>query len=154
MMENHQRRVQIALPALRKYFARVRSIVGLPENAATIWFVEDAQMARWNRTYRGKRGTTDVLSFPSSANGDSHGRRRTQTPRQTTNDSSDGYLGDIAISPVVARRNARRFGRTLRDELRILVLHGLLHLMGYDHETDNGEMTRVENRLRVKLGLS
>ena len=154
MMENHQRRVQIALPPLRKYFARVRSLVGLGEDAATIWFVDDTQMARWNRTYRGKRGTTDVLSFPSNTNGDSHARRRARSAGQSANGASDGYLGDIAISPAVARRNARRFGRTLPDELRILVLHGLLHLMGYDHETDNGEMARVENRLRVKLGLS
>lgn len=68
--------------------------------------------------------------------------------------SGHDYLGDIAISPVTARRNARRFGRTLPDELRILILHGVLHLLGYDHETDDGEMERVENRLRAKLGLN
>jgi len=63
------------------------------------------------------------------------------------------FLGDIAISPSSARRNAKRFRRTLPDELQILILHGVLHLLGYDHETDNGQMTRVENRLRRKLGL-
>jgi rRNA maturation RNase YbeY len=63
------------------------------------------------------------------------------------------FLGDIAISPATARRNARTFRRTLPDELQILILHGVLHLLGYDHETDNGQMTRVENRLRRKLGL-
>ena len=68
--------------------------------------------------------------------------------------SSTSYLGDIAIAPVVARENARRFGRTLNDELRILILHGMLHLMGYDHETDNGEMERREQRLRRTLGLA
>ena len=62
-------------------------------------------------------------------------------------------LGDIAISPATARRNAKKLGRTLPNELQILILHGVLHLLGYDHETDNGQMTRVENRLRRKLGL-
>jgi len=62
-------------------------------------------------------------------------------------------LGDIAISPETARRNARRFNRTLPDELRILILHGVLHLLGYDHETDRGEMLRLERRLRRELGL-
>jgi rRNA maturation RNase YbeY len=64
------------------------------------------------------------------------------------------FLGDIAISPATARRYAKKHGRTLPNELQILILHGVLHLLGYDHETDNGQMTRVENRLRRKLGLS
>jgi rRNA maturation RNase YbeY len=63
------------------------------------------------------------------------------------------FLGDIAISPATARRYARKHGRTLPNELQILILHGVLHLLGYDHESDNGQMTRVENRLRRKLGL-
>jgi rRNA maturation RNase YbeY len=62
-------------------------------------------------------------------------------------------LGDIAISPATARRYAKKHGRTLPSELQILILHGVLHLLGYDHESDNGQMTRVENRLRRKLGL-
>jgi probable rRNA maturation factor len=64
------------------------------------------------------------------------------------------FLGDIAISPATARRNAKKFRRTLPSELQILILHGVLHLLGYDHETDRGQMTRIENRLRRKLGLS
>ena len=62
-------------------------------------------------------------------------------------------MGDIAIAPAVARRNAKRFGRTFEDEVRILILHGMLHLMGYDHETDTGEMDSRERRLRRALGL-
>jgi len=65
----------------------------------------------------------------------------------------DSYIGDIAIAPAVARRNARRFGRSFEDEMRILILHGILHLMGYDHETDDGQMDRREQRLRRALGL-
>jgi probable rRNA maturation factor len=63
-------------------------------------------------------------------------------------------LGDVAISPSTARRNAKKLGRTLPSELQILTLHGVLHLLGYDHETDGGEMDRVEERLRRKLGLT
>ena len=63
------------------------------------------------------------------------------------------FLGDIAISPVVARRNARALGRKLPEELQILILHGVLHLLGYDHEADRGEMERVEMRLRRRLGI-
>jgi probable rRNA maturation factor len=63
-------------------------------------------------------------------------------------------LGDIAVAPSIARANARRLGRTFDDEMRILILHGILHLMGYDHETDSGQMDRREKRLRVELGLA
>ena len=65
----------------------------------------------------------------------------------------ENYLGDIAIAPEMARRNAKKFGRTFGDEMRILILHGILHLMGYDHETDTGQMERREQRLRRELGL-
>ena len=64
------------------------------------------------------------------------------------------HLGDIAIAPAVAQRNARKFGRTFDDDMRILILHGMLHLMGYDHETDNGQMDRREQRVRRALGLA
>jgi probable rRNA maturation factor len=67
---------------------------------------------------------------------------------------SGKYFGDIAIAPAVARRNARRFGRTFDNEMRILILHGILHLMGYDHEADDGQMERRENRLRRELKLT
>jgi probable rRNA maturation factor len=64
------------------------------------------------------------------------------------------FLGDIAIAPGVAKRNAKSLGRTPPEELRILVLHGVLHLLGYDHETDRGEMDRIEQRMRRRLGLA
>ncbi len=118
----------------------------LAPGAATICFVSSPQMTRWNRAYRGKSGPTDVLSFPSQPSA-----APVVTPRPRSRDSE--YLGDIAIAPAVARRNARRFGRTFDDELRILMLHGALHLLGYDHERDRGEMERVERRLRRRLGL-
>ena len=76
------------------------------------------------------------------------------SPSSPSSISSPSYLGDIAISPESARRNARRFARPLSLELRILILHGILHLLGYDHETDRGEMERLERRLRRRLGVS
>jgi probable rRNA maturation factor len=76
--------------------------------------------------------------------------------RGTANGDGAGdadYIGDIALSPETARRNARLYSRSLPEELRILVLHGLIHLAGFDHETDEGQMERLERRLRRRLGL-
>jgi probable rRNA maturation factor len=67
---------------------------------------------------------------------------------------SDTSLGDIAIAPAVAKRNAKNLGRTLPAELKVLILHGVLHLLGFDHETDRGEMDRTEKKLRRRLGLA
>jgi probable rRNA maturation factor len=156
MITSHQRRVRVSLAPLERYFGRVLRVLGLSSDAASVRFVNDSQMARWNRAYRGKRGSTDVLSFPTS-DSENHARRRTlrirNGRRRTRSAARNEYLGDIAISPIIAKRNARRFGRTLACELQILILHGLLHLMGYDHETDHGEMEHFERQLRVRLGL-
>ncbi len=140
MIVNRQRRVNVAVKPLEDFFERVRKELRFPHNSVTIQFISDAAMARLNQHFRHKHGPTDVLSFP--ANG---GRR----PQQ-----SGPYIGDIAISPQTARRNARRFSRTLPAEMRILILHGMLHLAGFDHETDHGEMERLERRLRRRLGVS
>jgi probable rRNA maturation factor len=91
----------------------------------------DARMRSLNRRYRKKDQTTDVLSFEGAG--------------------ADEGIGDIVISVSTAARNARRFGRGLDQELEILALHGFLHTLGYDHETDDGEMDRLESRLRKSL---
>lgn len=93
---------------------------------------DDAELRRFNRKFRGSDKPTDVLSFPCSASGN---------------------LGDIAVSLDRARAQARGFGHRVGDEIRILMLHGVLHLTGMDHETDSGEMGRVELAWRKKLGL-
>ena len=95
--------------------------------------------AKSNRSYGNREGATSVVPNSTLAKG-------ALAPEAHS-------LGDIAISPATARRNAKKFGRTFPSELQILILHGVLHLLGYDHETDNGQMTRIENRLRRKLGL-
>jgi probable rRNA maturation factor len=107
----------------------------------TIALISDAAMRRLNRTYRRKNYATDVLSFPHAET-----RRRGGT-------RSAPVLGDIAIATGVARRQARAQGHPLSTEIRILALHGLLHLLGYDHEKDQGEMRRAEDRLRRRAGL-
>jgi probable rRNA maturation factor len=107
----------------------------------TIAIVSEAAMRRLNRQFRGKDKVTDVLSFPPGA-----------APRAASGPNR-AFLGDLAIARGVAARQARELGHPLQTELRILALHGLLHLLGYDHETDRGEMGRLEEQLRQRAGL-
>ena len=123
------------MAALRRFAAGAATAAGLSGQEITVQLVGPRTMRRWNREFRGRDYATDVLSFPS-APGEAGGGVRE-------------YLGDIAICPAAARENASDLAR----EIRVLMLHGLLHLMGYDHETDNGSMRRRELRLRRKLGL-
>jgi probable rRNA maturation factor len=156
MIVNRQRRVPIPIAQLNRFLASAQKRLRVPAGALTVALVTDTEMKRWNRAFRGKNRPTDVLSFPM----DDSAKRRSKSPRasrretRTAQSSTDFYLGDIAIAPAVARSNARRFGRSFQDEMRILILHGILHLMGYDHETDEGQMDRRENRLRRELGLA
>ena len=100
--------------------------------ALTVALVTDARVRALNRQFRGKDAATDVLSFPAGERGE---------------------LGDVVIATGVALRQARAANHSLQTEFRILALHGLLHLLGYDHETDDGRMARVERALRRKGGL-
>jgi probable rRNA maturation factor len=156
MILNRQRRVRVPVAPLERFLASVLRHFHLPADSVTVCFAADADVARWNRTYRAKHGSTDVLSFPAATNGAGAKilqRLKSRGARTVKSEKID-YLGDIAISPVVARRNADRFGRSLSLELRILILHGVLHLLGYDHETDNGEMERFEVELRSRFKLA
>jgi|SRR5579863_4225663 len=182
MILNQQRRVRVSISGLEKFLAAARKRLRLAPRSLTVALVTEAQIARWNRAYRGKNRPTDVLSFPADGpvpQTTVPGIRDNQSPSHSTRvrgtktrkaeayssisftssgssssaTSSKPYLGDIAIAPAVARRNAMRLGRGFDDEIRILILHGILHLLGYDHETDSGEMDRRENRLRRDLGL-
>ena len=110
----------------------------------TIALVSDARMRTLNRQFRGQDYATDVLSFPADVGGLRRAGPRSQGPR---------HLGDVVIATGVARRQARAAGHRATEELRILALHGLLHLLGYDHERDDGQMARMERRLRHKGGL-
>jgi probable rRNA maturation factor len=133
----------------------------------SVAIVSDAQVRALNRTYRHKDVATDVLSFPVENSPPQRMRRNTlSTPKRFFSASSassavesssgsmmESFLGEIVIARGVARAQARAAGHDETTELRILALHGLLHLMGYDHERDRGAMRRVERRLRRQGGL-
>ena len=149
MIVNRQRTVRLARRPLELFLGHVRDELGLGNAEVTVCLVSDAEIARMNEEYRKKKGSTDVLSFPAAER-----RRPLRLPRVPRAIKSVEYLGDIAIAPATARRYAKKLGRTLPSELRVLILHGVLHLLGYDHETDRGEMARVENRLQKRLGIA
>ena len=107
----------------------------------SICLISDRAMRRFNGRFRHKNEATDVLSFPMSG-----GAGKPAT-------GEDDYAGDILISVPTAQRNAARFGLRLEDEIKALILHGLLHLLGNDHETDGGRMARSERRWGARLGL-
>ena len=136
---NRQRKVPINCECWQEFTAKVLRVLPSDAVGATIAFVSDRAMRELNRMWRHKRGTTDVLSFP--ADQDKFERLEGVT------------LGDVVISVEQATRQAKDNGLTLDQEIAQLILHGLLHLCGYDHSTDNGEMDRLELRLRRKLGI-
>ena len=113
----------------------------------TVAFASDARVRALNRTYRGVDTATDVLSFPSRA------PDSTRPDRDRAQRATRLYLGDIVIARGVARRQARAQAHAESTEWRVLALHGLLHLLGYDHEADTGAMRRLEQRLRRRGGL-
>lgn len=148
MILNQQREVRVALRPLESFLRRVERELGLKQSDVTVCFVSDAAMARLNQNFRKKKGPTDVLSFPSVEG------RKPPRLRRRTNSRRREDLGDIAISPRTARRYAKKHERALASELRVLILHGVLHLLGYDHETDRGQMDAIEQKLRKRFGLN
>jgi len=152
VLVNRQRAVAVRARPLTAFLTKACDMV-LPRAAGVaVCFVTDAEIARLNHTYRGKKGPTDVLSFPTDGSRVAMAAHLdTELPKGA---GSEFHLGDIAISPATARRNAHSFGRDVQQELRVLILHGVLHLAGYDHETDHGQMGRFERRLRRRLGIA
>lgn len=128
---NRQRSVRFDEAEFSRFLDRLSRDVARRKPFA-VMLAGDGSVRQANGRYRGKRASTDVLSFP---------------------DGEDGRLGDILISAARAERQAREQGHRVEDELKILVLHGLLHLLGYDHESDDGRMRRAEARWRRKFGL-
>ena len=143
MVLNRQSEVAISLPGVRRFVRRLRGTLELDGRDFNVCFVSDREMERLNATSRGKPRPTDVLAFPYDG--------REQAPALQ---EFSGFLGDIVISARTARRNARAEGNSTANEIRWLILHGLLHLLGYDHETDRGEMTALELSLRDHLGVA
>jgi probable rRNA maturation factor len=120
--------------ALDRFVARARRAAKL-RAAVNVLVTSNAELKELNRRFRGKDQPTDVLSFPALPG---------LKPR---------YAGDIAISAEIAAHNARALGHTPAEEIKILALHGILHLRGYDHERDRGQMARREEKLRRDLRL-
>jgi probable rRNA maturation factor len=130
---DRQRRRRVDAGRLRRLLrAAARALRASGEVALVL--AGDGLLHRLNRDYRHRDRPTDVLSFPGAGAGEG--------------------LGDVVISVPTAERNARRFGRSLAQELDVLALHGFLHVLGHDHEADDGEMDRLERRLRRRLGVS
>jgi probable rRNA maturation factor len=129
---NRQRRLQLDTEAWSSFATRALQTIGKNESSATIAFVSDKRIRELNRQFRGIDKATDVLSFPAY---------------------EESNLGDIAVSVEMAARQAKENKLSLEEEISQLILHGLLHLCGYDHETDNGEMNRLELRLRRRLNI-
>ena len=138
---NTWRSVGLSAAGLRRFLLAARAAVGL-EGEVHVLLADDATLRRLNRTFLGKDKATDVLSFPAAVTTVFFGDP--QAPE---------LAGDLAISLEMATRQAARFGHSLRDEVRVLLLHGLLHLAGFDHERDMGEMAARELELRQQLGL-
>ena len=128
---NKQRKHTVDNGKLRRFVASLVPELGMKRRTFSIVFVTDEKIRRLNRDYRGFDKTTDVLSFRGDG----------------------GYLGDILISSETAYNQSLKSSTlSFETNVRRLVLHGLLHLMGYDHETDNGEMKAIERRLRRRFG--
>ena len=136
---NRQRKLQVDSEHWRAFTARVVKAAPSYVVGVTVAFVSDRAMRALNRRWRGKRGTTDVLSFPAE--------------QSEFEEAADATMGDVVISLEEAARQAAEHGLKLDQEIAQLILHGLLHLCGYDHETDGGEMNRLELRLRRRLGI-
>ncbi len=120
--------------ALDRFVARARRVAGV-KGVINVVLTSSAEMKTLNRRFRGKDQATDVLSFPAEPDG------------------RKNLAGEIAISADIATKNAQSLGHSPADEVKILVLHGVLHLRGYDHESDDGQMARREKQLRAKLRL-
>jgi probable rRNA maturation factor len=123
---NPNRYPESAPRRLRPWLASLVAALAPGAESFGVRFAGDREMRRVNRRFRDKDRTTDVLSFPGD----------------------DGHLGDVLISVPAARRQAAAAGHAVERELKVLLLHGVLHCLGYDHETDRGEMERLERRLR------
>ena len=136
---NRQRKLPLDCERWRAFAERALSVVPAGGAGATVAFVSDRAMRELNRRWRGKKGTTDVLSFPSG--------------QEEFERGEGASLGDVVISVEQAARQAAEHGLDFENEVEQLILHGLLHLCGYDHERDGGEMNALELKLRRRLAI-
>lgn len=136
--------IGLSQTSLARFVARASEAARL-HGSVNVMITSSAEMKSLNRQFRGKDEATDVLSFPA---GDQAVRRRGRNATRTAE-----VAGEIAISADIAAKNARALGHAPGIEIKILALHGILHLRGYDHERDRGQMARLEEKLRRQLHL-
>jgi probable rRNA maturation factor len=149
---NRQRKIIISQEVFEDFSVALDRVV--PEadgGSAAVAFVSDRKMRQLNKQFRGVDSTTDVLSFPFAVQSASFSSSAVDTERAEARTLNGDFLGDIAISVEQAERQAKENKLTLENEIKQLMLHGFLHLCGYDHETDDGEMNARELELREKL---
>ena len=164
MILNQQSQYVVNASRLDGYVGELRQALRLGRRDCNVCLVDDREIKRLNSLYLGKDHTTDVLSFPwhpphrqPPARARSELARPRHAPRSANERAAlefKNFLGDIVISVDTAKRNARKEGHSALNEIRWLILHGLLHLLGYNHECDQGEMTKLELALRSRLGIA
>jgi rRNA maturation RNase YbeY len=137
---NKQRKRAMDGERWEAFATKVLKVVPAKGAGVTVAFVSDRAMGALNRRWRGKRGTTDVLSFPAGQD-------------EFEKAAEGAMLGDVVISVERAAEQAAAHGLSFEREVEQLILHGMLHLCGYDHERDDGEMNALELRLRRRLGI-
>ena len=148
---NLQKRYVVRTSSLLVFVRGLKRQLRLKQQEFNVCFVDDSAIRHLNRAYRGKDKATDVLSFPWNEAG------KTPVPGPAHSGRHGGaanFLGDIVISVETARRSAEFEPHSTLNEIRWLILHGLLHLLGYDHEKDSGQMIALELDLREKLGVA
>jgi probable rRNA maturation factor len=132
VLETKNRGLQAA--ELERFALKARRAAGL-KGTVSILISDNGRLKELNREFRQKNKPTDVLSFPAAK-------------------QFAGHAGELAISAEIAAQNAKRYGHSVEDEIKVLILHGMLHLAGHDHEADTGEMEALEARLRIRLGVA
>jgi len=161
---NQQENYVVNISRLEENVRELRQVLGLSRRECNVCLVDDRTIRRLNSLYLGKNRATDVLSFPWATQQrlprtrKGSGRARPRHARRSVTDHAalefKNFLGDIVISVDTAKRNARKEGHSTLNEIRWLIVHGFLHLLGYDHESDQGDMVKLELALRRRLGIA
>jgi len=151
---NLQKRYGVRAASLSSFARNLRRRLRLGKREFNICLVDDAAIRHLNAAYRGRDKATDVLSFPwTEGKGPVRPQPRAASRRRAASGITN-FLGDVVISVQMARRNASEEGHSTLNEIRWLILHGVLHLLGYDHEYDSGEMVALELALREQLDVA
>ena len=148
---NLQKRYAVPSSSLRTFAGRLKRRLRLGKRGFTVCFVDDSAIRTLNLAYRGKDKATDVLSFPWEETPRPAASKPAQLSPSGEHVGIKDFLGDVVISVSAAERNAAMEGHSSVREMRWLILHGVLHLIGYDHERDDGEMMALELKLRDEL---